>query len=81
MTMLAAFQTLLHRYSGQSDIAVGTPVANRNRPEVENLIGFFVNSVVLKTSFSGDPTFRELMRRVRGVTLEAFARAELPFER
>ena len=81
MTMLGAFQTLLHRYSGQDDIAVGTPVANRNRPEVENLIGFFVNSVVVKTSFSGDPTFRELMRRVREVTLEAFAHQELPFEK
>ena len=82
MTMLAAFQTLLHRYSGQDDIAVGTPVANRNRPEVEDLIGFFVNSVVLKTSFSGDPTFLELVVRVREeVTLEAFARQELPFEK
>ena len=81
MTMLAAFQTLLYRYSGQDDIAVGTPVANRNRPEVENLIGFFVNSVVLKTSFSDDPTFRELVVRVREVTLEAFARQELPFEK
>ena len=81
MTMLGAFQALLHRYSGQDDIAVGTPVANRNRPEVENLIGFFVNSVVVKTSFSGDPTFREVMRRVREVTLEAFAHQELPFEK
>lgn len=81
MTMLAAFQTLLHRYSGREDIAVGTPVANRNRSEVENLIGFFVNSIVLKTSFSGDPTFRELLMRVREVTLEAFARQELPFEK
>jgi amino acid adenylation domain-containing protein len=81
MTMLAAFQTLLHRYSDQDDIAVGTPVANRNRPEVEDLIGFFVNSVVLRTSFSGDPTFRELVVRVREVTLEAFARQELPFEK
>ena len=81
MIMLAAFQTLLHRYSGQDNIAVGTPVANRNRSEIENLIGFFVNSVVLKTSFSGDPTFRELVVRVREVTLEAFARQQLPFEK
>src|SRR5262249_19693743 len=81
MTMLAAFQTLLHRYTSQDDIVVGTPVANRSRPEVEKLIGFFVNSIVLRTDFSNNPTFRELLGRVREVTLEAFARQELPFEK
>jgi amino acid adenylation domain-containing protein len=81
MTMLAAFQVLLHRYTGQEDIAVGTPVANRNRPEVENLIGFFVNSLVLRTDLSGDPRFRELLARVRDVALDAFAHQDLPFER
>jgi amino acid adenylation domain-containing protein len=81
MTMLAAFQTLLHRYSGQDDIVVGTPVANRNRAEVENLIGFFVNSLVLRTDFSGNPRFRELLARLREVALDAFARQDLPFEK
>jgi amino acid adenylation domain-containing protein/non-ribosomal peptide synthase protein (TIGR01720 family) len=81
MTMLAAFQTLLHRYTDQTDIAVGTPVANRNRAEVENLLGFFVNSIVLRTDLSGNPTFRELLARVRKVALDAYAHQDLPFER
>ena len=81
MTILAAFQTLLYRYTGQDDVAVGTPVANRNCVEVENLIAFFVNSLVLRTDFSGNPTFRELLARVREVTLEAFAHQQLPFEK
>ena len=65
MTLLAAFQTLLHRYTGQDDIVVGSPIANRNRVEIEGLIGFFVNTLVLRTDFSGNPTFRELLPRVR----------------
>lgn len=81
MTILAAFQTLLYQYTGQDDVAVGTPVANRNCAEVENVIGFFVNSLVLRTDFSGNPTFRELLARVREVTLEAFAHQQLPFEK
>lgn len=81
MTTLAAFQTLLHRYSGQTDIVVGTPVANRNRAEVQDLIGFFANSLALRTSFAGDPTFRELLARVRTIALDALAHQELPFER
>ena len=81
MTMLAAFQTLLYRYTGQDDIAVGTPVANRNRAELEGLIGFFVNSLVLRTDLSGNPSFRELMARVREVALDAYAHQELPFEK
>jgi hypothetical protein len=81
MTMLAAFQTLLFRYTGQDDIAVGTPVANRTRAEFENLIAFLINSIVLRTNFSGNPTFRELLAQVREVTLEAFAHQGLPFEK
>jgi amino acid adenylation domain-containing protein len=80
MTMLAAFQVLLHRYTGQDDIVVGTPVANRNRAEVENLIGFFVNSLVLRTDLSGDPRFRDLLARVRTVALDAYTHQDLPFE-
>ncbi len=80
MTLLAAFQTLLHRYTGQEDILVGTPVANRARPEAEGLIGCFVNTIVLRGDLSGDPTFRELLARARAVTLEAHANQEVPFE-
>jgi len=65
MTLLAAFNILLSRYSGQSDIVVGTPVAGRNRSEIENLIGFFINTVVLRSDLSGNPSFRELLQRVR----------------
>jgi amino acid adenylation domain-containing protein/non-ribosomal peptide synthase protein (TIGR01720 family) len=81
MTMLAAFQALLYRYTGQDDIAVGTPVANRNRPEVESLIGFFANSLVLRTDLSGNPRFRELLARVREVAIAAYAHQDLPFEK
>lgn len=80
MTLLAAFQTLLYRYTGQTDIAVGSPIANRPRRELEGLIGFFVNSLVLRTDLSGNPTFRELLRRVRDVALGAYAHQDLPFE-
>lgn len=81
MTMLAAFQTLLYRYTQQEDIAVGSPIANRNRSELEGLIGFFVNSLVLRTDFSGKATFRELLKRVREITLEAYSHQDLPFEK
>ena len=80
MTLLAAFQLLLSRYTGQDDIVVGSPVANRNRAELSNSIGFFVNTLVLRTSFSGNPTFRQLLERVRETTLGAYAHQELPFE-
>jgi len=81
MTLLAAFKTLLHRYTGQDDIVVGSPIANRNRAEIEGLIGFFVNNLVLRTDLSGNPTFRELLGQVREVTLEAYAHQDLPFEK
>jgi amino acid adenylation domain-containing protein len=81
MTLLAAFQTLLHRYVGQEDIVVGTDVANRNQVETEGLIGFFLNHLVLRTSMQGDPTFRELLGRVREVALGAYAHQEVPFEK
>ena len=80
MTLLAAFQTLLHRYSGQEDIVVGTPIANRNRAETEGLIGFFVNQLVLRTDLSGDPTFAEVLGRVRRITLDAWANRDVPFQ-
>ncbi len=81
MTLLAAFQTLLFRYSGQQDIVVGSPVAGRNRTELEGLIGFFVNMLPLRTDLSGAPTFRELLGKVRETTLDAYAHQELPFEK
>jgi amino acid adenylation domain-containing protein len=81
MTLLAAFQTLLYRYTHQEDIAVGSPIANRNRSEIEGLIGFFVNSLVLRTNLSDNPTFRELLGRVREVTLGAYSQQDLPFEK
>ena len=80
MTLLAAFKTLLYRYTGQADIVVGAPIANRNRAELEELIGFFVNTLVLRTDLSDTPTFRELLARIREVTLEAYAHQDLPLE-
>jgi len=81
MTLLAAFKALLCRYDGQEDIVVGSPIAGRTRIETEPLIGFFVNSLVLRTDLSGNPTFRELIGRVREVTLGAYAHQDLPFEK
>jgi amino acid adenylation domain-containing protein/non-ribosomal peptide synthase protein (TIGR01720 family) len=81
MTLLAAFDVLLHRYTGQDDIVVGTDIANRNRQELENLIGFFVNHPVLRTRMDGNPTFRELLQHVREVTLDAYAHQDLPFDK
>ncbi len=81
ITLLAAFQTLLYRYTGQTDIPVGSPIANRNRSEIEGLIGFFVNSLVLRTDLSGNPRFRELLSRVRELALGAYAHQDLPFEK
>ncbi|HEX5223217.1 MAG TPA: amino acid adenylation domain-containing protein [Verrucomicrobiae bacterium] len=81
MVLLAAFQTVLHRYSGQSDLLVGTPTAGRSRVDTENLVGLVLNTVVLRGDLSGDPTFEELLRRTRQVALDAFAHQELPFEK
>jgi len=81
VTLLAAFQTLLYRYTGQENIAIGTPIANRNRTELEGLIGFFVNTLVLRADLSGNPTFQEFLSRSKAVTLEACAHQDLPFEK
>ncbi len=81
MILLAAFETLLLRYSGQTDFAIGTPVANRNRSETEGLIGFFVNTLALRSSLAEGLTFRGLLRRVREGTLAAFAHEEMPFDK
>ena len=81
MTVMAAFQTLLYRYTEQKKILVGSPIANRNRTEVEGLIGFFVNTLVIKTDISGELSFRQLLGRVREVALGAYAHQEFPFEK
>jgi len=81
MTLLAAFKTLLYRYTEQEDIVVGTVSAGRNRPEIEGLIGFFLNTLVLRTDMSGSPSFRQLLGRVREITLGAYAHEDLPFEK
>jgi len=81
MTLLAAFQTLLYRYTGQTDIAVGSPIANRNRRELEDLLGFFANTLVLRTDLSENPTFIELLSRVKQVAVAAYAHQDLPFEK
>ncbi len=81
MTLLAAFQVLLYRYTGQEDVVVGSPIANRRRQEIEGLIGFFVNTLVLRADLSGNPGFKELLARVREVCLGAYAHQDLPFEK
>ncbi|NGZ60294.1 MAG: hypothetical protein CV081_07310 [Nitrospira sp. LK265] len=81
MTLLACFQILLSRYSGQFDVAVGSPIANRTQSAVESIIGSFVNTLVLRTDLSGDPTFIEVMTRVRKTALEAYANQDFPFDK
>lgn len=81
MLFLSAFNVLLYRYTGQEELLVGTASANRNRPEIENLVGFFVNTLVLRTDLSGNPSFLELLNRVNQVTLAAYDNQELPFEK
>ncbi|HEY6351462.1 MAG TPA: amino acid adenylation domain-containing protein [Candidatus Angelobacter sp.] len=81
MTLMAAYQVLLMRYTGQEDFGVGTAVANRNRAETEGLIGFFLNTLVMRANLSGAPTFREVLRRVRDAALSGYANQNLPFER
>ena len=81
MTLLSAFSVLLHRYSGADDIVVGTPIAGRNRAEVEGLIGFFINTLPLRIDISGNPAFRQLLARVKHTALEGFEHQDLPFEK
>ena len=81
MTLIAAFKVLLYRYTGQEDISVGTPIANRRRAEIEGLIGFFVNTLVLRTDLHGELSFKEVLKRVREAALEAYAHQDLPFEK
>jgi amino acid adenylation domain-containing protein len=81
MTLLTAFKTLLYRYTGQTDILVGSPIANRNRVEIEPLIGFFVNILVLRTDFSSELSFKELLARVKSTALESYVYQDLPFEK
>src|SRR5713226_1967376 len=81
MTLLAAFKVLLHHYTAQEDIVVGSPIANRPRAETEKLIGFFLNNLALRTDLSGDPSFRELLARVRQTALDAYANQDVPFEK
>jgi amino acid adenylation domain-containing protein len=81
MTLLAAFKALLYRYTGQEDIIVGSPIANRPQTETEELIGLFLNNLALRTDLSGDPSFREILARVRRTALEAYAHQDVPFEK
>ncbi|NEQ80495.1 MAG: amino acid adenylation domain-containing protein, partial [Moorea sp. SIO2I5] len=80
MTLLAAWATLLYRYSAQEDIAIGSPIANRTRQEIEPLIGFFANTLVLRNDLSGNPSFLELLARVRSCAMDAYANQDVPFE-
>jgi amino acid adenylation domain-containing protein len=80
MTLLAAFNLLLYRYSGQTDIVVGSPIANRSQSQMEDLIGFFANTLALRTQVSGEQSFRELLSQVRGTALEAYTHQDLPFD-
>jgi amino acid adenylation domain-containing protein len=81
MTLLAGFKALLHRYSGQEDIIVGSPISNRPRIETEKLIGFFLNNLALRTDISGEPTFRDLLARVRQTALDGYSNQDVPFEK
>jgi len=81
MTLLAAFKILLHRLSGQTDIIVGSPIANRPRTETENLIGFFLNNLALRSDLSGDPTFLQFLSQIRQTALDAYANQDVPFEK
>ncbi|MCB1123646.1 MAG: AMP-binding protein, partial [Verrucomicrobiae bacterium] len=81
MTLLAAFKVLMHRYSGQDDIAIGSPIAGRNERKLEDIIGFFVNTLVLRDDLSGNPKFTDLVKRVRNTALDAYDHPDIPFEK
>jgi len=81
MVLLTAFSTILHRYTEQEDILIGCPIAGRNRSETEGLIGFFINTVVLRTNFAHSPSFRSLLRQVRQMALDAYTHQDMPFEK
>jgi amino acid adenylation domain-containing protein len=81
MTLLAAFQVLLYRYTGQEDLVIGSPIAGRTQVETETLIGIFINTLVLRTNLAGNPSFKDLLARVRETTLEAYAHQDVPFEK
>ena len=81
MLLLAALDTLLWGYTSQDDIAIGTIIANRNHPQTEQIIGLFINTLILRSDLSGDPTFQELLQRVRRVTLDAYEHQDMPFEK
>jgi len=81
MALLAAFKIILYRYTGQADLNVGTPIANRDQDDIENLIGFFINTLVLRTNLSGNPTFLEVLEKVREVSLSAYDHQDMPFEK
>jgi amino acid adenylation domain-containing protein len=81
MTLLAAFQCLLHRYTGQADIVVGTPIASRNHAEIEGVIGFFVNTLVMRTNIQGDPVFREFLKQVKKAALDSYTHQDIPLEK
>ena len=81
MTLLAVYMVMLHRYSGQDDIVIGSPIANRNRSELEGLIAFFVNMLVMRVDCSGNPDFRTLVKRVSEMALGAYEHQDIPFER
>lgn len=80
MALLAAFETVLYRYSGQEDLLIGIPIANRSRPETQNVVGYFGNTLMMRTLLAGTPTFRQLLARVRKVALEAYDHADIPLE-
>ena len=80
MTLLAAYSVMLHRYSGDDEVLIGTPLAGRTRPEIESLIGFFVNTVAIRADLRGDPSFPALLGRIRQTALEAYSHQDVPFE-
>ena len=81
MTLLAAFDIVLSRHTGSEDVVIGSTIAGRSRPEIENLIGFFINALPLRMDLSGNPSFAELLKRVREVCLDAYTHQDVPFEK